>query len=146
MPAEELYNAGLLKLAATVADNAPLDNPDIVETAHSAVCGSTVTVELKIDKATQTVADFGYAVEACALTKAVLAVMRAAIIGQNFAGIITAGARLQRLLDEDETVLSENWGVWEKLKILETAQDYTMRHHSIMLPFQAVGNISNISN
>lgn len=146
MAAEELYNADLLKLAASLADSAPLDNPDIVETAHSAVCGSTVTVELKIDKVTQTVADFGCAVEACALTKAVLAVMRQVVTGQSFAEIMAAGSRLQRLLDEDESVLSEDWGAWEKLKILKTAQDYTMRHHSIMLPFQAVANIANASN
>lgn len=146
MVAEELYNADLLKLAATVADDCHLDDPDIVETAHSAVCGSRVTVELKIDKATQTVADFGYAVEACALTKAVLAVMREAVIGQSFAQIMAAGRLLQRLLDEDEAVLSEDWGTWGKLKILETAQDYTMRHHSITLPFQAVANIANATN
>lgn len=145
MAAEELYSAELLKLSATLADKSPLENPDITETAHSAVCGSTVTIELKIDKATQTVSGFGYAVEACALTKAVLAVMRDVVTGQSFAQIMDAGRRLQRLLDEDDAVLSEDWGVWEKLKLLKTAQDYTMRHHSIMLPFQAVANISNIS-
>jgi|TARA_R110002124_G_scaffold10469_3_gene52228 NifU-like protein involved in Fe-S cluster formation len=141
----ELYSPALLALTADVGAAHHLTDPDITETAHSAVCGSTVTVELKINKKNQTVADFGYEVEACALTKAVLAVMSRAIIGQNFAQIMEAGGRLQRLLDEDETVLSEDWGVWEKLKILETAQDYTMRHHSITLPFQAVANIAGIN-
>lgn len=144
MAAEELYNPELLKLAATVQDAEHLDTPDIVETAHSAVCGSTVTVELNIDRSNQTVADFGYAVEACALTKAVIGVMKQAVIGQNFAQIMQAGRRLQRLLNEDGSVLSEDWEGWSGLKILETAQDYTMRHHSIMLPFEAVANISNV--
>lgn len=142
----ELYSPALLELSSGIGAAHHIPAPDIVETAHSAVCGSTVTVELRIDKTNQTVADFGYEVEACALTKAVLAVMCQAIIGQNFAQIMEAGGRLQRLLDEDETVLSEDWGAWEKLKILETAQDYTMRHHSITLPFRAVANISEITN
>jgi len=140
---DELYNQDMLALAADVAQPSHLENPDIVETAHSAVCGSQVTVELQIDKNNQTVSDFGYEVEACALTKTVLAIMKTTIIGQNFQQIMVAGERLQRLLDEDETVLAENWGVWEPLKIMETAQDYTMRHHSITLPFAAMQNISN---
>ncbi len=139
---EDLYSSEFLNLAANVLEPKFLDNPDFTKEAYSPVCGSKVTIELKIDKENNKILDFGYAVEACILTRAVLAVMKEVIIGQTIEQITKAGSLLQRLLDEDETVLAEDWGVWKGLKIMETAQDYTMRHNSIMLPFQCIGYLT----
>ena len=51
-----------------------LDSPDASATAHSRLCGSTVTVDVKMDG--DVVTDFAHEVKACALGKASSATAR----------------------------------------------------------------------
>lgn len=129
----QLYNRELMALSAQVAAPKTLAHPDAKATAVSIVCGSEVTVELSLkgDK----VQDFGYAVEACSLTKAVVAIMARAILGKKRQEIASAGAALRDMLEKKSPPPS---GEWAALKILEPVIDYTARHETIMLPFAAV--------
>src|SRR5262245_40746972 len=52
----EVYNSRILELAGNIPRLGRLDNPDATATAHSKLCGSTVTVDLKMDG--DTVTDF----------------------------------------------------------------------------------------
>src|SRR5262249_47084627 len=45
----EVYNSRILELAGNIPRLGRLDNPDATATAHSKLCGSTVTVDLKMD-------------------------------------------------------------------------------------------------
>src|SRR5260370_7416390 len=64
----EVYNSRILELAGNIPRLGRLDNPDATATAHSKLCGSTVTVDLKMDG--DTVTDFSHQVKACALGQA----------------------------------------------------------------------------
>ena len=45
----EIYNTRILELSANIGRPERLADPDATATAHSKLCGSTVTVDLKID-------------------------------------------------------------------------------------------------
>ena len=127
-----VYNQQLIALSEQASAPKHLPKPDSSAKAISPICGSEVTVELVVqgDK----VADFGYEVEACALTKSVVAVMSKVISGKRRAEIAKAGAALQAMLEGG----SPPAGDWAELKILEPVRDYKSRHNAIMLPFEAV--------
>src|SRR5262249_13502056 len=54
----EVYNSRILELAGNIPRLGRLDNPDATATAHSKLCGSTVTVDLKMGG--DTVTDFSH--------------------------------------------------------------------------------------
>ena len=45
---DDVYNARILELAGNIPRIGRLDEPDASATAHSKLCGSTVTVDLKL--------------------------------------------------------------------------------------------------
>lgn len=127
------YNEELIALSGEVALPQHIDKPQLTARAVSPICGSEIEVELKLtgDK----ISAFGFEVEACALTKSVVAVMKKAIIGKTRADVARAGQELEDMLDGKPVVPS---GDWAKLIILEPVKDYKARHNSILLPFEAV--------
>jgi NifU-like protein involved in Fe-S cluster formation len=52
----EVYNRRIIELAGTIPRIGRLHDPDASATAHSKLCGSTVTIDLKMDG--DTVTDF----------------------------------------------------------------------------------------
>jgi len=128
-----VYNQSLIALSSKAAAPRRLAHPDLSAQAVSPICGSEVTVDLALDGARVT--DFGFDVEACALTKAVVAVMAAAIIGKTRAEVAAAGAEMAAMLSGADILPT---GDWADLKLLAPVRDYTARHNSILLPFEAV--------
>jgi NifU-like protein involved in Fe-S cluster formation len=129
----QLYNRELMTLSAQVDEPKSLPQAGARATSISLICGSEVTVELSLKEGR--VVDFGYAVDACSLTKAVVATMAHAAIGKSRPEIAAAGTELKDMLDKKAPPPS---GDWAALKILEPVIDYKARHESIMLPFDAV--------
>ena len=127
-----VYNQELIALSAAAAAPHHLAHPDSAAKAVSPICGSEVTVELALDG--NKVVDFGYEIEACALTKTVVAVMKKAILGKTRQEIARAGNELRAMLEQGAAPPS---GDWADLKILAPVRDYTARHNSILLPFEA---------
>lgn len=128
-----VYNAELIALSGQAALPHVLDGFDIAARSVSPICGSEVYVQLKLDG--DRVKDFGFEVEACALTKTVVAVMRNAIIGKTRDDVAKAGVEMEALLGGAGALPS---GDWAKLRILEPVKDYKARHNAILLPFEAV--------
>lgn len=126
-----VYNQELIALSEQAATPKHLPKPDTTAKAVSPICGSEVTVELALqgDK----VAAFGYEVEACALTKSVVAVMSRAILGKTRPEIAHAGAELREMLAGG----TPPTGDWTDLKILAPVTEYKARHNAILLPFEA---------
>lgn len=129
-----VYNRRLLDLAAGADTAQRLDAPQLTSRAVSPICGSDITVDLNIDSEGRVTA-FGFMVKACALTKSVVSVMQAAVIGKTRAEIAAAGQSLEDMLDGKE---GRPTGDWAALEILSPVRDYPARHNSILLPFEAV--------
>jgi len=71
----EVYNRRIIELAGTIPRIGRLASPDATATAVSRLCGSTVTIDLKMDG--DTVTDFAHEVKACALGQASSSIMAA---------------------------------------------------------------------
>ena len=69
----DVYNKRILELAAEIPRLGRLPRPDATATAHSKLCGSTVTVDLVLRDGH--VADFAHDVKACALGQASSSIM-----------------------------------------------------------------------
>ena len=76
----EIYNQRILELSANIPRGERLPDADATATAHSKLCGSTVTVDLKL--AGDQVTAYGQTVKACLLGQAAASVM-----GHNICGI-----------------------------------------------------------
>ena len=69
----DVYNRRILELAGSIPRIGRLSGPDASATAHSKLCGSTVTVDLKMEG--DEVTDFAHEVKACALGQASSSIM-----------------------------------------------------------------------
>lgn len=130
---DDIYNAKILGYAGNISRIGRLDAPDASATAHSKLCGSTVTIDLVIRDGV--VADFGHEVKACALGQASSAIMAANVVGATPAELHAARDEMRRMLKENGAPPS---GRFEDLKYLEPVRDYKARHASTLLTFDAV--------
>ena len=130
---DEVYNARILEYAGNIPATGRLADADATATAHSKLCGSTVTVDLKM--ADGAVTDFAHDVKACALGQA-----SSSIMANNVTG--SSSAELRQVRETMLKMLKENGpppeGRFADLKYLEPVRDYKARHASIMLTFDAV--------
>jgi SUF system NifU family Fe-S assembly protein len=139
----EVYNRRILELAANIPRLGRLAEPDATATAHSRLCGSTVTVDLKMDG--DTVTDFAHEVKACALGQASSSIMARHVIGSKADELRKLRETVRRMLKEDgEPPKDEKWA---DISVLEPVRDYKARHASTLLTFDAVvdaiGQIEN---
>jgi NifU-like protein involved in Fe-S cluster formation len=130
----EIYNKRILELAGNIPRIGRLPDPDATATAHSKLCGSTVTIDLKMDG--DTVTDFAHEVKACALGQASSSIMARCVIGAK-------AGELRKLREDMRRMLKENGappaaGQWTDIAVLEPVRDYKNRHASTMLTFDAV--------
>lgn len=139
----EVYNRRILELAGGIPRLGRLPDPDASATAHSKLCGSTVTVDLKMDG--DTVTDFAHQVKACALGQASSSIMGAHVIGSRSDELRQLRDAVRRMLKENGP--PPNTDKWADIAVLEPVRDYKARHASTMLTFDAVvdaiGQIEN---
>ncbi|MEN6543621.1 iron-sulfur cluster assembly scaffold protein [Parvibaculum sp.] len=133
----EIYNARILKLAGNIPLTERLAAPDASATAVSKLCGSKVTVDVKMDG--DRVAAYGADVKACALGQASSSIMAQHVIGSTAAELHEIGAVMRRMLKEGGEPPREIYGgKWKDLEVLEPVRDYKARHASTLLIFDAV--------
>jgi NifU-like protein involved in Fe-S cluster formation len=130
----EVYNRRILELAGSIPRLGRLSKPDASATMLSKLCGSTVTVDLKMEG--ETVTDFAHEVKACALGQASSSIMARHVVGS------TAG-ELRKLRETVRQMLKENGAPptsdkWADIAVLEPVRDYKARHASTLLTFDAV--------
>lgn len=130
---DEIYNSKLLELAANIPHSARLAAPDATITAHSKLCGSTVTIDLDLED--DVVTGYGQSVKACLLGQAACSVMGAHIIGATTAEVHAAAAAMRRMLKENGPPPA---GRFADLAILEPVRHYKARHGSVLLVFDAL--------
>ena len=78
---DEIYNSRILELAGATTRGDRLQSPDATASAHSKLCGSAVSIDLKLKDGRVT--DYGQTVKACLLGQAAASVMAREIVGST---------------------------------------------------------------
>ena len=130
----EVYNRRILELAAAIPRIGRLETPDASATALSKLCGSTVTIDLKMDG--DTVIDFAHEVKACALGQASSSIMARNIVGSNAHELRELREGVRKMLKENGAPPAN--GKWADIAVLEPVRNYKARHASTLLTFDAV--------
>lgn len=128
----KLYSQRILALAADIPRLGRLDHPQASVKRRSPLCGSTITVDLRLEDGR--IADFAQDVKACALGQASAAVVGANVIGRSRAEIEAARDALKAMLREDGPTPP---APFQDLEVLRPARDYKNRHMSILLALEA---------
>ncbi|MBS7535512.1 iron-sulfur cluster assembly scaffold protein [Ancylobacter sonchi] len=129
----DVYNRRILELAADIPRLGRLDAPDATATAHSKLCGSTVTIDLAMKDGI--VIDFAHEVRACALGQASSSIMADHVVGATADELREVREAMRRMLKENGPPPD---GRWAELAVLEPVRDYKARHASTLLTFDAV--------
>ncbi|MCO5066137.1 MAG: iron-sulfur cluster assembly scaffold protein [Rhizobiaceae bacterium] len=129
----DVYNAKILGFAGNIGRTGRLEHADATATAHSKLCGSTVTVDLAMQG--DVVTDFAHVVKACALGQASSAIMAEHVVGATASELRAVRETMLKMLKENG---SPPEGRFADLKYLEPVRDYKARHASTMLTFDAV--------
>jgi NifU-like protein involved in Fe-S cluster formation len=132
-PINDLYSRRILKLAADVQLTERLVDPEATVTKTSPLCGSRVTVDLKMDE--ERISAFAHEVKACALGQTSSSIMARNVVGSTQEEIRETAGAMRKMLKEDGLPPR---GKWRDLEVLEPVKDYKSRHASVMLTFDAV--------
>lgn len=128
----DLYHPRILELAGEIAHLGRLAQPDGASTKVSKICGSVVTVDVKLDG--ELIADLGLEVEACALGQASASILAAHALGATIAEIVAARDALKAMLKANGAPPCGRF--WE-LRHLEGVREFPPRHTSTLLAFEA---------
>ncbi|MFW6027595.1 MAG: iron-sulfur cluster assembly scaffold protein [bacterium] len=132
-PISDLYSRRILQLAGAIGRIGRLESPDASADAVSRLCGSRITVDLKLEDGR--ISDYAQEVEACALGQTAASVMAREIVGSTPAELRDLRERMWNMLKHDGPPPE---GKWADLALLEGVREYPARHGSVMLPFDAV--------
>lgn len=130
---DELYSASVLAFAANIPRLGRLAAPNASATAHSRLCGSTVTVDIVLDG--ETVVDFGHEVRACVLGQAAASIMARNVVGVTAGELLTLRETMVAMLTADGPPPDGRFG---ELRYLEPVRGHRSRHASTLLAFDAV--------
>ena len=129
----KLYSARILALAADIPHLGRLDAPDASVTRRSPLCGSSVTVDVKVTAGK--LSALGQDVKACALGQAAAAITAEASEGATLEAV-------QKGRDQLKAMLKGKGGVPDApfygFEVLTPAVEYKNRHASILLSIEAL--------
>jgi NifU-like protein involved in Fe-S cluster formation len=128
----KLYSQRILAIAANIPLTDRLDNPDATVRKRSPLCGSTVEVD--VNSSGNVVTAYGQDVKACALGQTSASILGAHVIGLTKDQITLGRDQLFAMLKSDGAIPD---APFEDLEVLLPAREYSNRHASIMLAFDA---------
>ncbi len=129
---DDVYNKQILELAGNIPRIGRLAAPQASATAHSRLCGSTITVDVVLDG--DRIADYAHDVKACALGQASSSVLARSVIGATTAEVRAARDAVRAMLKENGPPPE---GRFAAMKYLEPVRDYKARHASTLLAWDA---------
>ena len=132
-----LYNAEILRLAATIPHHERLLEPMATAEKRSPICGSRVTIDVAVDDEGK-VSEVGLLVRACALGQASSSLLASNILGRTPAELAAARDALTAWLAREGDAPD-----WPGMDIFTPALDYTARHPSIRLAFEAAAEAAD---
>ena len=92
---DDIYSERILELAGSISHVGRLPAPDATATAHSKLCGSTVTIDLSLTDGK--ISHFGQVVKACLLGQSACSIVGREIVGTTPAEIRDVGARMKAI-------------------------------------------------
>ena len=131
---DDIYNRRILELAADIPRLGRLAAPDASATAHSRLCGSTVTVDLTLGEDGR-VTDFAQDVKACALGQASSSLMGRHVVGTSAEDLRGLRGAMRAMLKDGAPPPD---GAFADFAVLEPVRDFKARHASTLLTFDAV--------
>lgn len=129
----KLYSARILALAADIPHLGRLEAPDASVTRRSPLCGSSVTVDVKVEDGK--LSALGQDVKACALGQAAAAITATAAEGATLETVQQGRDQLKAMLKGKGSVPDAPFDGFE---VLTPAVEYKNRHASIMLCIEAL--------
>ena len=134
----DLYNTRIMELAAAIPrttrlTHSPAGPKLATATAHSKLCGSTITVDLVL--ADGRIADFGQNVRACLLGQAAASVVGREIVGTTPEEFAAVAAAMRAMLRDGS---APPRGKWADLAVLAPVRAVKARHASTLLVFEGV--------
>ena len=130
---DDLYNKKILQLASGLNKNINISNPDGNAMLRSPVCGSSITIDIKMND--DVICAYGHKVRACTLGQAAAAIMMANAIGKSKLQLLKLQSQVHSMLNGGDDLPD---GCWSGLNILQSASKFKTRHGSIMLPFNTI--------
>ena len=128
----DIYSNDLLELAADIPHIGRLSAPHGSAHKVSRICGSELTLDLKLDEGR--ISEIGLELQACALGQASASVFARSAIGADVDEIRAAREALRAMLKEGAPPPG---GRFSALVALQPAAAYRQRHGSILLAFDA---------
>ena len=128
----DLYNDKILAYAANIPRLGRLEHPDASATHRSRLCGSQVTVDVKMEDGR--VADFAHDVKACALGQASSSIMAQNVIGLTVPELEALEATVTAMLKAGGPPPS---GKFADFAVLAPVAEHKSRHASTLLTFGA---------
>lgn len=130
---DNIYSDKILEHAAHIGRIGRLHDPDATSRKCARLCGSAITVDLKVKN--DIITDFAHEVHTCVLGQASASLLASHIIGQTT-------QNLKMLREIIYYMLTQNGpppqAPFEAFSCLQPIKDYKARHASTMLPFDAV--------
>ena len=130
---DDIYSARILSYAGNVTRLGVLEDADASASARSKLCGSRLTVYVKLSSGK--VSEFSHEVKACALGQASSAIMAETVIGATPGDIRRARTQMLSMLKEGGEGPD---GRFDEMRCLLPVRDYPARHASVMLTFDAL--------
>ena len=104
---DEIYNTRILELAGAISHTERLEHADARATAHSKLCGSTVTIDLALRDGR--VSDYGQSVKACLLGQASASVMAREIVGSTPDELHAVARKMRAMLKDGGPPPAGRW-------------------------------------
>ena len=130
---EDIYSTRILEVVARMPEMGRLVGAEGSSTKHSKLCGSKVSVDVKLDDAGR-ISAYGCEVEACLLGQTSCAVKARHAIGLSRADVQDVRDQMAAMLKEGAAAPG---GIWSDLEVLYPVKDYKPRHTSMLLVFDA---------
>ncbi len=124
----DIYTKTILQFASNIPHAERLEKADVSITKRTAVCGSSITVDLNIKNGK--IANMGLDVKACALGQASAAIFSKNAIGLNLKDVQKLKTELISFLKTGNFQIKKPF---EDYKYLEPARLVPYRHDSILL-------------
>ena len=128
----DLYTNNILELASTIPITTRLKQPDVTVTKRTAICGSSITLDLNISDSK--ISEIGLDIKACALGQASACIFLTHAVGTDIKVISELRKNLKMFLDAGSFLIKDPFA---KYKYFEPAQKVPYRHDSVLLILDA---------
>ena len=128
----DLYTNSILELASTIPVTTRLKHPDVTVTKRTAICGSSITLDLNI--ADSKIREIGLDIKACALGQASACIFVTHAVGTNLNTVLELRKNLKTFLETGSFLIKDPF---VRYKYFEPAQKVPYRHDSVLLVLDA---------